>query len=195
MKIPWIILTVVLSIFPVAQAQEQDTLDDADYALFSHLIDRMAFPIPPPPPIGSTDTIPSQELIDSLSKVKLKVGIYPVVKNVHYSNGSKERIAECSDEMVNPTKKVAFKLDLGKLKSKRGHQIKLLDTTMDRNLIYVEHDLIIHFSRPIYNGDHSRAYLEISEGRGRLNGYLAAVCLQNEEEFWKVINAVELSIW
>jgi len=35
---------------PVASGQKQDTLDDADYALFSHLIDRMAIPIPPPPP-------------------------------------------------------------------------------------------------------------------------------------------------
>lgn len=195
MKIPLIILTALLTHFPMALDQTQDTLTEGDYALLSHLIDRMAFPIPPPPPIGSTDTVPSQELVDSLSKVKLVVGIYPVVKNVPSSKKSKDYIKKCSDEMMNPTKKVAFTLDLERLKSRRGHQIKLLDTTMDRNLIYAQHDLIIHFSRPIYNGDHSRAFLEISEGRGRLNGYSVAVCLQKEKEFWKVVNSVELSIW
>ncbi|WP_422081872.1 hypothetical protein [Ulvibacterium sp.] len=74
----------------VSGCKQTAKIHDPDKELISWIVDEIAFPLPPPPPIESKDTIIPKRIVDSLLSVKLIVAIYPVMDATMEKSGLKD---------------------------------------------------------------------------------------------------------
>lgn len=185
--------SILCSVF--AYSQKRNYLTEYDNKLFSQLIDLLGHPIPPPPTGENYDTIPSMELIDSLAKVELKIGIYPTVKTFITNSKTKQISLNCLNKYTQENSSKTYLINLEKLNSEKKHKISLIDTTISSQEQFFDHDIIVMFYKPYYNEDLSKALVKLSVSRGTLSGFLTLVCLEKNNENWKVVNSKELSAW
>ena len=191
----WLILAISF-VHSSCQGQ-QSNLNNEDYSLFSQIINMYTIPPPPPPlsSVGKTET--PKTIIDSLSKVKLKFGVYSLVKDDIAKNKSEEKLyTKCSKSLVLSIKSNDFFIDLNKIISIKGHKIVLVDNSRVINRkLFSNIDVLVRFSKPIYNDDDTRAFLEVSFSKGTLDGFLLGLCLKKENKKWVVVDSHETSMW
>lgn len=189
------LITCFLLHFNLLYSQKRNSLTENDNQLFSQIIDLIGHPLPPPPTSKNYDTIPSKELIDSLAMVELKIGVYPTVKT--FTNNSKKRqiCLNCLNKHLQEKESKTYHLDLEKLYSEKGHKISLIDTTINSREQFFNHDILVRLYKPYFNEDFSKALVKLSVSRGTLSGFLTLVCLEKNNENWKVVNSKEISGW
>ena len=165
---------------------QSQSIDVLDKEIISEMIDRNSYPIPPPPPIGSNDTIIPQKLLDSLDKIRLKVAIYPLMIDEISESSNDELKTSVYYNIISSEKLETKKIgSLRGIVSKVGHSLILADTINIRNpTAFEELDLLLNFSRIKYNKDATKAVFELSVSRGRLNGSSAIYCLKKENGKW-----------
>ncbi len=158
-------------------------------------MDDIAFPLPPPPPIGSKDTIIPDKLVDSLSRIKLKVAIYPVMDTA--MDDLKTGLPEEYDQILQQdTLKTKYFHDLKGISSKKGHSLMLGDTVKLRKpMAYDDFDLLFYFSRIRCNVDYSKAVFSLGVSRGRLWGYGSIYCLKKDKGLWAYDTIIPTTIW
>lgn len=116
-----IILLFVLSIIGCNNKKKSSNIDE----VISFMIDKKSLPLPPPPTTDTT-TVISKKMIDSLLKVKLKVGLYP--KTDIFSENELKKIPKkhLNEFKINDDSQKELKLN--GITTKKGHKVALADT-------------------------------------------------------------------
>lgn len=162
--------------------------------IISFMIDKLAFPLIPPPPENDFSMEFNKKLIDSLNKTKLKIGLYPILSS---SLKDFESLG-IPKEYNYLTKKDLQKglISVSNIKSKKGHQIILVDTLQLRKTVdFDDIDLLFHFSNIYFNETKDRALFELGISTSRLAGSSAVYGLKKENGQWVIGYVKEIEIW
>lgn len=168
-----------------------------DKAVFSQMIDLAAVPIPPSPSSKDIyDTIVPQQMVDSLKGVKLVVAVHPIVRAIESKKAYRKIPKEYMDFVQFKEQPETYLHNLKDIHSKNGHTLILADTvTLKEPDGYSDFDILLGFSRPVYNKDSTKAVLEMGISRGSLFGSASIVCLKKEENKWQVDKVIDYLIW
>lgn len=162
--------------------------------VISFMIDKKAFPIPPPPPINDTTTTISKKTVDSLLKIKLKVGLYPTADI--FSEKELKIIPEEYLDKFNTNDNSFKEITLNGISSKKGHKIVLADTIkLKKHMDFKDYDFLFWFSNFYFSEDKQRVLFSLGISRSRLAGSSALYVLKKEENTWVIEYFKNLEIW
>jgi len=154
--------------------------------VISFMIDKKAFPLPPPPLNGT-----SSKVKDSLLNLKLKVALFPIMEDVEV-----EKIPEEYRYILKNQDGDFEKLRQENVYSKKGHQIIMADTIeLKKSKDFNSFDLLFHFSKLYYSKDKQKVFFELGVSRSRLAGQSTFYVLKKQNDKWGVEYSKPLSIW
>ncbi len=167
----------------------------SDERIMSVMVDKYAFPLPPPPPINKKESGLSKEIIDSLLSLRLKVAIYPVMENI-INESELNKIPKVYQKLLDPGL-TAFQIDdINGITSKKNHVIVLADTVeLKKSMDFKNYDLLFRFSRILYDKDKTKAIFELGVSRSRLAGSAYILCMKREKDNWIVDYTVPTTEW
>lgn len=185
-----IILLLVLLIIGCASKTGYSDINE----VISFMIDKKAFPMPPPPHINDTTTTISKKTADSLLKIKLKVALYPTLGS--FSEKEIKSIPKKYQDIFNIHNNSQEKIKLNELISEKGHQIILADTIeLKKSKDFKNFDLLFWFSNFYFSEDHKKVLFILGVSQSRLAGSSAIYVLKKEDEKWMVEYYKEHEIW
>lgn len=165
--------------------------------VMSFMIDEKATPLIPPPPINDTvTTTVSKMVIDSLRKIKLKIGLYPVLDNISNNEIKTSIDKESQDVFFKNTNTIQKEFNLDKIHSKKGHQIILADTTEIKRLKDFENfDILFRFSNFHFSKNKQKVFFSLGISRSHLAGSSANYILKKDNNNWVIEYSKKTSIW
>lgn len=166
-----------------------------DERIMSAMVDKYAFPLPPPPPINREESALSKEIIDSLLSLKLKVAIYPVMEGI-INESELNKIPKGYQKLLDPGLTALQIDDINEITSKKNHVIVLADTVeLKKSKDFKNYDLLFRFSRIWYNKEKTMAVFELGVSRSRLAGSAYIFCMKREKDNWTVTYTVPTTEW
>lgn len=161
--------------------------------VISFMIDKKAFPLPPPP-VGDTTIVMNEKTTDSLINVKLKVALYPKAEIL--SEKEFKRIPEEYKGVFNLEDNFKKKITLDGITSKKGHEVVIADTTeLQKFKDFKDFDLLFWFSDFYFSEDNQKVLFILGVSRSRLWGSSSIYILKKEFEQWQIECAIPVSIW
>ncbi|WP_282159628.1 hypothetical protein [Ulvibacterium marinum] len=186
---------ILTSLLFISGCKQTAKIHDPDKELISWIVDEIAFPLPPPPPIESKDAIILKRIVDSLLSIKLIVAVYPVM-DATIENSELKNIPNGFQELIDTIPDTKYITTTEGIKSQKGHTIVLPDTTkMKDSYDFNDFDLLFNFSKIWYNRGGTRAIFEVGVSRSGLAGGAAIFCLEKVKGKWQVVELVPTTIW
>ena len=156
----------------------------------------------PPPPIFKGDsivTVIDKKTIDSLKRVSLNIGVYPIVNSLVFND---DNMSSVSGEN-NKAKKRVFKIylkdriSIKTINKLSQHNIILADTiVINKSKDWKEYDLLYDFSKISFNTNLSSAKISVGISRSTLWGQAYELFLEKEKEGkWKIVNTIVKERW
>ncbi|MGB5667736.1 MAG: hypothetical protein WBM53_12875 [Maribacter sp.] len=186
---------VILMLFCFITSWSQtDAYEEHKNEVISFMIDKMAHPLPPPPPPKPGDTLSRipQRVVDSMNKIKVEIGLYPIMEaldEVHKSMPEEYR------SLVKPKEGLEF-MSLKGLRSKKGHYLEIADTNrLKLKIDHLDFLWLFNFSKIYFNEDYTKAIFEMSMSTSGLAGWLGVFCLEKEEGVWEIVASKGLLVW
>ena len=187
---------VLIVCFALGCAGQHHKMQKEDKEIISFLVDQLSYPNLPPPSLNSKDTLVSNAIIDSLSKSKLRIGIYPVMFNGMDSIGKNQLPNSYKNLVVTQPPEYRMITEINDVKSQKGHHIKLVDKTKIKDGSgYNSIDVLYRFSTIWYGKDKATAVVEVGTSRSRLDGNSTILCLEKQNGKWSVKEAIPTTIW
>lgn len=162
--------------------------------IISFIVDKYAFPLIPPPPINDTNIEINKRVIDSLSKVKLVVALYPTLND--FTDNQIKNIPDRYLNIIKMENTSDKRIKLNELFSRKGHKIILADTIQIKtSKDFQDFDLLFWFSKFYFSEDNNTVLFELGISRSRLAGSSSIYVLKKEANQWHVDYSKPLSEW
>ncbi|MFY0715212.1 hypothetical protein J1D01_16230 [Seonamhaeicola sp. NFXS20] len=162
--------------------------------VISFMIDKKAFPLPPPPPINDSTIIISKKIADSLLKIKLKVALYPTTDFF-----SEKELIKIPEEYLDKFKILdnsPKKITLNGISSKKGHKIVIADTIeLKKFKDFKDFDLLFWFSNFHFSKNNKKVLFNLGVSRSRLAGSSTLYILKKENNEWSIEYSKPISEW
>ena len=188
-----IIIFFVLLIFSCKNRANEENVND----IISLMIDKRAFPLPPPPAINDTiTTVINKRVRDSLLQVKLKVALYPTLYD--FSSDEIKAIIPKQYKGIIEMKGInSKKIKLDKLLfTEKGHEIMLADTTqIKKSRDFENFDLLFWFSNFYYSKDKEKVFFGLGISRSKLDSNGVLYILKKENSKWQIEYSEVSDLW
>ncbi|WP_343486385.1 hypothetical protein [Allomuricauda sp. d1] len=189
------LVCIFLVIFSLPIRCHLQELAKEDKQIISLIVDKLSFPLAPPPPLKSTNTDTAEVEIDSLLNTKMVIAIYPFMRSTFDESG-KNKLPEAFKKIIDmslPTKPIK---SLDGILSTKGHTIILADTVELKSRDYFEKfNLLYDFSRIWYNKNRTKAVVEVGLSRSKLNGFSTIFCFDKYNDEWSVTESIATTTW
>lgn len=190
-----LILTICYCCILTSSCSQSNEIKKEDNLIMSKIIDDFSFPMPPPPQIGSEDTIIPNRIVDSLVKIKMNVAIYPLMESSIDEQGRKE-IPKKFNKIINTSLKLKSITTIDEIISEKEHSIALADTIeLKKSYDFNQFKLLYNFSRIWYNNDKTIAVLEVGVSKSKLSGYGTILCLEKIKGKWSTVKSIPTTTW
>ncbi len=185
-------LVIILLLSCITSWSQTDAYEEHKNEVISFMIDKMAYPLPPPPPPGDTLQRIPQRVIDSMNKIKVDIGLYPVMRDLKEVHKS---VPEEYTSLVKPKEGLEI-TSLKGLQSKKGHYLQIADTNrLKMQIDHLDFLWLFNFSKIYFNEDYTKAIFEMSMSTSGLAGFLSVYCLEKENRVWHITFEKGLLIW
>lgn len=167
---------------------------DNDQKIYKLVINNVVYPVPPPPP-PSTSTEDYQSIganvIDSISKVPIKVAVYPY--EIKFSLTKKSNQIQADSQVTYKESKTP--VNFHKLNARESITLELLkDEEKNISKISERYDGILKVSDIKYNQENTKAIILVAFSRGKLSGSLMQFYLEKENDEWFIISSRTLLV-
>lgn len=182
-------LALVLMITFVFGCHSQTNTDSSE--IYTLLINRLILPIPPPPPLNDKEAFLSNEKIDSLKRIPMKIAVFP--HKIKFSIKKKNGEFLLNDPIKH---EISDKeIEFNKLKARANISLKLI-TNPDDNVktIHSEYDGILTISSIEYTKEKTKAVALMSYSRGKLSGSLMMFYLEKKDNLWTIVSSKTLLV-
>ncbi|MBD1259901.1 hypothetical protein HZY62_04825 [Maribacter polysiphoniae] len=179
----------------ISSCAQSNEITKEDNFIISKIIDDFTFPVAPPPPMGSNDTIIPKKIIDSLLKIKMIVGVYPQMESSLFEE-RRDKVPKRFNDIIDTSLQGKNINNVDNIRSKKGHILKLADTVnLKKSKDYDQFDLLYSFSRVWYNRDETMAILEFGVSRSKLYGSAQILCLEKIDGNWSIVKSIPTTSW